>query len=88
MIMPVLAYATLPDGEGAFLIYSNEDKYPSGPTWITRHTPDTFYTDSEVRIELSVGMPPIKGEPCEITKGCVYDPDPCSMGGCCFYWII
>lgn len=88
LVFPVLAYATLPDGEGAFLLYDDEGIYPSGPTWATRHTPDTFYTDSKVRIELSVGTPPTKGKPCALTEGYIYDQDPCSMSGCCLWWIL
>jgi hypothetical protein len=88
LVFPVLAYATLPDGEGAFLIYHDEGTYASGPTWATRFTPETAYTDSEVRIELSIGTPPAKGEPCVFTLGAVYDPDPCSMSDFCLWWIL
>lgn len=73
-VIPVLAYATLPNGEGAFLIYYNQlYGNPSGPTWVTRYTGfDRGVNASRIRVELSVGTPPIKGVSCEITEGHKY----------------
>lgn len=72
-VIPVLAYATLPEGEGAFLIYDNTYPYTSGgPTWATQQKGGT--SRSKIRIELSVGSPPTKGTPCNITKGHTYVP--------------
>jgi hypothetical protein len=89
-VIPVLAYATLPNGEGAFLIYYN-DRYPSGPTWVTRYTgPDRYTDSSKVRIELSVGNQPIKGASCEITEGHKYvstDVSPFEPGEC-LWWVL
>lgn len=66
IVFPVLAYATLPDGEGAFLIYNNTENYPSGPIWVTRR-----YV-SNVRVELSVLHMPHEGMPCHITQDHIY----------------
>lgn len=92
LVFPVLAYATLPDGEGAFLIYDDADegRVASGPTWVTRFMPENAYTNSEVRIELSIGTPPTKGSPCVFTEGAVYDRccDSGTMSDMCLWGIL
>ena len=89
-VVPVLAYATLPYGRGAFLISYNHEEYPFEPTWVTTcagHVMDieAMGFNASIHMELSVGVPPIKGTPCGITeehKYVLWDESPLVIDGC------
>ena len=62
-VFPVLAYATLPDGFGAFLICAHE-----GPAWCVGNQA------KDASIQLSVGKQPLRGTSSLITDGYNYNP--------------
>ena len=72
IVLPVLAYAALPGGIGAFLVCTGSD----GPAWCTHRRTEGGRT----AIELSVGTKPQRGTPCPFTDGYEYDDESLSDG--------
>lgn len=61
-VLQVLAYAVLPGGRGAYMVALD----PDGPSWASPPP------DLDGHVELSVGVIPQRGKPCEFTEGFTY----------------